>query len=130
VVTPHVGEFKKLTGVILSQDLDIRISSVKEWATKIGVTIFLKGYIDILSDGTSVKQNKVHNEAMTVGGTGDVLAGIIGALLSKGVRPFDAARVAAFVNGEAGNEAFQKKSYGLLATDIIDEIPNVLKKYL
>ncbi|HUT00453.1 MAG TPA: NAD(P)H-hydrate dehydratase [Candidatus Thermoplasmatota archaeon] len=130
VVTPHVGEFKKLTGASLSQDLDIRINAVKEWAEKIGITIFLKGYIDVLSDGTDVKLNKVHNEAMTVGGTGDVLAGIIGALLSKGVRLFDAVRIAAFLNGEAGNEAFQKKSYGLLATDIIDEIPTILKKYL
>lgn len=130
VITPHVGEFKKLTGIALSQDLDVRINMVKEWAAKIGITIFLKGYIDILSDGTNIKQNKVHNEAMTVGGTGDVLAGIIGALLSKGVRPYDAVRAAAFLNGEAGNEAFQNKSYGLLATDIIDEIPNVLKKYL
>ena len=130
VVTPHVGEFKKLTGITLSQDLDTRINTVKEWAANIGVTIFLKGYIDILSDGTSVKQNKVHNEAMTVGGTGDVLAGIIGALLSKGVTPFNAARIAAFLNGEAGNQAFEKNYYGLLATDIIDEIPHVLKKYL
>ncbi len=130
IITPHVGEFKKLTGIALSQDLNQRITTVKEWANKVGTTIFLKGYIDVLSDGVSVKQNKVHNEAMTVGGTGDVLAGILGALLSKGVRPFDAVRVAAFLNGEAGNEAFLKKSYGLLATDIIDEIPNVLKKYL
>jgi NAD(P)H-hydrate epimerase len=67
---------------------------------------------------------------MTVGGTGDVLAGIIGALLSKGVAPFNAVRIAAFLNGEAGNEAFRKKSYGLVATDVIDEIPDVLKKYL
>jgi NAD(P)H-hydrate epimerase len=67
---------------------------------------------------------------MTVGGTGDVLAGIIGALLSKGVQPFNAVRIAAFLNGEAGNEAFRKKSYGLLATDIVEEIPDVLKKYL
>ena len=130
VVTPHVGEFKKLTGIMLSQDLDTRIAVVNEWAAKLGITIFLKGYIDVLSNGTDFRQNKVHNEAMTVGGTGDVLAGIIGALLSKGVRPFEAVRVAAFLNGEAGNEAFQKKSYGLLATDIIEEIPNVLKKYL
>jgi hydroxyethylthiazole kinase-like uncharacterized protein yjeF len=130
VVTPHVGEFKKLTGITLSQDVDTRINTVKEWAEKIGITIFLKGYIDVLSDGTNVKQNKVHNEAMTVGGTGDVLAGIIGALLSKGVKPFNAVRIAAFLNGEAGNEAFQKKSYGLVATDIVDEIPTVLKKYL
>jgi ADP-dependent NAD(P)H-hydrate dehydratase / NAD(P)H-hydrate epimerase len=130
VVTPHVGEFKKLTGITLSQDIDARINAVKDWAEKIGITIFLKGYIDVLSDGTNVKQNKVHNEAMTVGGTGDVLAGIIGALLSKGVQPFNAVRIAAFLNGEAGNEAFQKKSYGLIATDIIDEIPAILKKYL
>ena len=130
VITPHVGEFKKLTGITLSQDIDTRINAVKNWAKKIGITIFLKGYIDVLSDGTNLKQNKVHNEAMTVGGTGDVLAGIIGALLSKGVKPFNAVRIAAFLNGEAGNEAFQKKSYGLIATDIIDEIPAVLKKYL
>jgi NAD(P)H-hydrate epimerase len=130
VVTPHVGEFKKLTGIILSQDVNVRINAVKDWAEKIGITIFLKGYIDVLSDGTNVKQNKVHNEAMTVGGTGDVLAGIIGALLSKGVKPFNAVRIAAFLNGESGNEAFQKKSYGLIATDIVDEIPTVLKKYL
>ena len=130
IVTPHVGEFKKLTGITLSQDIDTRITAVKEWAHELGITIFLKGYIDVLSDGTNVKQNKVHNEAMTVGGTGDVLAGIIGALLSKGVRPFNAIRIAAFLNGEAGNEAFQKKSYGLIATDIVEEIPAVFKKYL
>ena len=130
VVTPHVGEFKKLTGITLSQDVDTRVNAVQEWAKKIGVTIFLKGYIDVLSNGTNMKLNKVHNEAMTVGGTGDVLAGIIGALLSKNVEPFNAVRIAAFLNGEAGNEAFRKKSYGLLATDIIEEIPDVLKKYV
>jgi len=130
VVTPHVGEFKKLTGITLSQEVDERIRVVNTWAKKLGVTIFLKGYIDVLSDGNHLKLNKVHNEAMTVGGTGDVLAGIIGALLSKGVEPFNAVRIAAFLNGEAGNEAFQKKSYGLLATDIIEKIPDVLKEYL
>jgi NAD(P)H-hydrate epimerase len=67
---------------------------------------------------------------MTVGGTGDVLAGIIGALLSKGVEPFNAARIGVFINGVAGNNAFKKRLYGLIATDIIDEIPEVLKKYL
>ncbi len=67
---------------------------------------------------------------MTVGGTGDVLAGIIGALLAKKVEPFNAARIGVFINGAAGNLAFNKKSYGLIATDIIEEIPTVLKKYL
>lgn len=130
VVTPHAMEFKKLTGSDIPQIIDDRIKIVQVWAEKLGIAIFLKGYIDILSDGERTKLNKIHNEAMTVGGTGDVLAGIIGALLSKDVEPFNAMRIAAFLNGEAGNEGFRKKSYGLLATDIIEEIPGILKRYL
>jgi len=130
VVTPHAMEFKKLIGCDIPQTIDDRIKIVQVWAEKLGIAIFLKGYVDILSDGERTKLNKIHNEAMTVGGTGDVLAGIIGALLSKDVEPFNAMRIAAFLNGEAGNEGFSKKSYGLLATDIIEEIPGILKRYL
>ena len=130
IITPHAKEFKKLTGVDLSKDVEGRIKTVCMWAERLGVTIFLKAPVDILSNGKDTKLNKIHNEAMTVGGTGDVLAGILGALLSKGVEPFNAIRIAAFLNGEAGNKAFVKKSYGLLATDVIEEIPGVLKKYL
>ena len=86
--------------------------------------------MDIISDGQMIKFNIIHNEAMTVGGTGDVLAGIIGALLSKNTDPYSASRIAAFINGFAGNKAFEKKSYGLIATDIIEEIPIVLKTFL
>lgn len=130
VVTPHKEEFRKLTGLILPEDINIKIKIVQEWAENLGISIFLKGHIDILSNGKTTKINKIHNEAMTVGGTGDVLAGIIGSLLSKGVEPFNAIRISAFLNGEAGNNVFDKKSYGLLATDIIEEIPCILKKYL
>jgi len=130
VITPHSGEFKELTGIKLSDNLDERKKYVKQWAKKLGVVIVLKGPIDIISNGVDIKLNDIHNEAMTVGGTGDVLAGVISALLSKGIDPFNAARVGVFVNGEAGNFAFKKRSYGLIATDVIDEIPNVLKKYL
>ena len=130
VITPHAGEFKKLTGVKLSNSIKERKNEVEKWANKLGVTILLKGATDIISNGKETKLNDIHNEAMTVGGTGDVLAGIVGSLLSKGLEPFDAARVAIFINGTAGNFAFEKKSYGLIATDIIEEIPNVLKKYL
>ena len=130
VITPHSGEFFELTGVKLSNNLDERKENVEKWAKKLGITILLKGPIDVISNGEDTKLNDIHNEAMTVGGTGDVLAGIIGALLSKGVEPFNAARAGIFVNGEAGNFAFKKRSYGLIATDVIDEIPNVLKKYL
>jgi len=130
VVTPHSGEFKELTGVKLSSNINERKKIVETWAKKLGVTILLKGPIDIISNGKETKLNDIHNESMTVGGTGDVLAGIVGALLSKGVEPFNAARAGIFINGEAGNYAYKKRSYGLIATDIIDEIPNVLRKYL
>ena len=130
IVTPHSGEFKELTGIKLSNDLNERKKHVQQWAKKLGIVIVLKGPIDVISDGNNVKLNDIHNEAMTVGGTGDVLAGIIGALLAKKVEPFNAARIGVFINGAAGNLAFNKKSYGLIATDIIEEIPNILKKYL
>jgi hydroxyethylthiazole kinase-like uncharacterized protein yjeF len=130
VITPHAGEFKELTGVKLSNNLNERKKNVEKWAKKIGLTILLKGPIDVISNGLDTKLNDIHNPGMTVGGTGDVLSGITGALLSKDVEPFNAARIAAFINGAAGNAAFKKRSYGLIATDIIEEIPGVLKKYL
>lgn len=130
VATPHTGEFKELTGIKLSDDVNERVKKTNSWAKKLGITILLKGPVDVISDGGMVKLNDVHNQSMTVGGTGDVLAGITGALVSKGVEPFNAARIAAFLNGSAGDIAFEKKSYGLISTDIIEEIPNVLKKYL
>jgi len=130
VITPHTGEFKELIGVQLTNDFKMRTKNVEKWAKKFGITIVLKGPIDIISDGKSTKSNDVHNEAMTVGGTGDVLAGIIGGLVSKKINVFNAARMGVFINGAAGNIAFEKRSYGLVATDIIDEIPTVLKKYL
>jgi len=130
VLTPHAGEFKELTGVKLPEKLEERKKIVAKWAQKLGVIILQKGLVDIISDGETTKLNDVHNEAMTVGGTGDVLAGIIGCLLSKKVEPLNAARMAAFINGAAGNLAFKKRSYGLIATDVIDEISTVLKEYL
>lgn len=130
VITPHEGEFFTLTGVRLPKAINKRISLVKEWSKKLGVTIVLKGPIDIICYENQVMQNKTHNPGMTVGGTGDVLSGIIGALLSKELSGFDAGCIATFLNGLAGNHAYESKSYGMLATDVIDAIPIVLKKYL
>ena len=129
-MTPHKGEFKELTGISLSDNLKQRTQNVEKWAKKLNITIVLKGPVDIVSNGELTKYNDIHNEAMTVGGTGDVLAGIIAGLVSKKVELYNAARIGVFINGAAGNLAFKKKSYGLIATDIIEEIPNVLKKYL
>jgi NAD(P)H-hydrate epimerase len=130
VITPHAMEFYDFTSVKPPDDLNKRKKIVFNWAKKLNISFFLKGPIDILTDGKEIKSNIIHNEAMTVGGTGDVLSGVIGALLAKNATPIQSIRIAAFLNGEAGNQAFKKKSYGLLATDIIEEIPIILKKYL
>ncbi|MEF8847684.1 MAG: NAD(P)H-hydrate dehydratase [Candidatus Thermoplasmatota archaeon] len=131
VITPHVGEFKKLTGVDLSDSKrEKRKEIVEKWASSLNTTILLKSKVDIISNGINTKFNDIHNEAMTVGGTGDVLSGITAAMLSKNICPFNSARISAFINGYAGNLCFDKYSYGLLATDIIEEIPTLLKKYL
>lgn len=109
VITPHAGEFKELTGISLPPDIDSRKNIVKEEARKRQCTILLKGAVDIISDGNRIKLNYTHNEGMTVGGTGDVLSGIVASLLSKGVSAYNAARMGAFINGSAGNIAFEKR---------------------
>ncbi|MBU0686192.1 MAG: NAD(P)H-hydrate dehydratase [Thermoplasmatota archaeon] len=131
VLTPHAGEFKKLTGKTLPQDdLDKRKAVVREAASRLKMTILLKGPVDIISDGSYIKLNRIHNDAMTVGGTGDVLTGIVAGLIAQKATPFGAARIGAFTAGLAGDLAFEEKSYGLLATDVIEKIPFVLRRYL
>lgn len=130
VLTPHKGEFERLTGIRLSEDLEKRGAQVCQAARKMGSIIIVKGRIDLVSDGKTVTKNKTGNEAMTVGGTGDVLSGICGCLLSKGMDPFHAARLAVFLNGAAGDLAFQEKGYGLLASDVAEKIPYILRRYL
>lgn len=130
VITPHKGEFRKLTGVELPNELAERKEVVKRWAKKLNATILLKGYIDIISDGEKVKINRIHNEAMTTGGTGDVLAGICSALLAKKVNPFSSACLSALINGMAGNMAFHEKGYGMIATDLLEKIPEIIKKFV
>lgn len=130
VITPHAGEFQILSGESIKSDIDERAEQVKAFAKKLGFTIFLKGNIDVISDGGHVKLNRTGNPAMTVGGTGDVLAGITGGLLAKGVSPFNSARIAAFTNGAAGDLVFKDIGYSMMATDIIEKIPLVLKSFL
>ncbi len=130
VATPHSREFTALTGKTLPDSLEDKPKMVQEAARVLGVTILLKGHVDIVSDGTRTKLNYTGNPGMTVGGTGDVLCGAVGGLLCKGVAPFDAARLGAFSNGYAGDLAFKVKSYGLTATDVADNLGRVLAEFV
>lgn len=126
IVTPHAGEYSRLFRSGPGDTEKERIVSVTENARKHGLTILLKGPTDIISDGNRMGVNRTHNCAMTVGGTGDVLAGISAAFLSK-MAPFEAALLGAYINGVAGNSAMRKLGLHILATDIIDNLPLALK---
>jgi len=130
VITPHLVEFEKLLGKQPAKNFEERIKQAMELANKSGFTILLKGKIDIITDGKRVKLNKTGNPGMTVGGTGDVLTGIVAGLLSKGVSPFHAACLGAFINGYSGDLAFKEFGYSLLATDVIEMIPKTIMRFL
>jgi NAD(P)H-hydrate epimerase len=127
VLTPHGGELQILTGVETPEDERRCVTHVYETAAAMNATILLKGPIDIISNGNRTKTNRiVHNPGMTVGGTGDVLSGIVGALLAQGFDPFRSAAAGIFINGAAGDFAAAKWGYHLMATDLIEWIPTVM----
>ena len=127
LITPHLYEFFVLTGIdVKNKKEEERIKAVEEAAQKLKTTILLKGAVDIISDGKEVALNRTGSGYMTKGGCGDTLAGICGALMARGIPPFLAAQVGAFINGKAGELAAEKEKEGLLATDLIEAIPKVL----
>ncbi|MGH9934344.1 MAG: NAD(P)H-hydrate dehydratase [Nitrososphaerales archaeon] len=127
VLTPHAGEFKRVFQQDPGKSETERLKNVKELAAKHNVTVLLKGWIDVISDGDKVAVNKTHNCAMTVGGTGDVLSGLVAGLLAKGMNPFDASVAGAYINGAAGDRAYRRIGLHMMPTDIVDEIPAVMK---
>ncbi len=129
VLTPHAGEFKRVFQQEVGGNERKRIENVKGFAAKHKVTVLLKGWTDIISDGSRVALNRIHNCAMTVGGTGDVLSGLVACLLAKGMNTFDASVAGAYINGSAGDLAYRRLGLHIMPTDVIDEIPTVMKKF-
>jgi ADP-dependent NAD(P)H-hydrate dehydratase / NAD(P)H-hydrate epimerase len=121
--TPHAGEFTRITGIKISDSTKERALAAKSAGIK-GTTL-LKGFIDIITDGRRVRFNRTGDPAMTVGGTGDILAGIAGALLCQ-LPAFDAGCIAAYVNGRAGEIVAAERGEGMIASDLVDRIPALL----
>jgi NAD(P)H-hydrate epimerase len=126
VITPHAAEYAILNNKKLPEDFQERITAVKKTAATLRTVILLKGSIDIVAGRRRVKLNFTGNPGMTVGGTGDVLSGIVGAFLAQNVDPFEAAVAGAFINGVAGNLVYKEKGYHMLATDLVPLLPQVM----
>ena len=129
VVTPHAGEFKRLFGEILSDSIPERINLVEQNALKYGITILLKGPTDIVSDGNVTYLCEKNTPAMTVGGTGDVLSGLVAGLLSNNRNCLESAAAACYICSLAGKEIQSKLGLHITSMDLIDEIPNVMKPF-
>ncbi len=120
IYTPHQGEFYRLSSTHAPADLIERGRVVRETARS--GTVLLKGEVDVISDGNIVRFNRTGSPIMTTGGTGDILAGVVAALFVH-VPAFEAACIAAYVNGRAGMALETTLGGGLLARELADRIP-------
>ena len=124
ILTPHDGEFARLGGVI-GED---RMSAAAALAEELGCTVLLKGHETCITDGTDGYLNPTGNPGMAVGGSGDVLAGVITALLGAGLPPLEAAACGAWLHGAAGDRcAAELGQYGMLPTDMLSALPRLMK---
>ncbi len=124
ICTPHQGEFAAMGGEIASEWRD-RAQQVESFAGDLGQILVVKCRYDVISDGETTRVNRTGNPGMTVGGTGDVLAGVTGALACVAA-PVDGAAIAAYANGTAGDIVIDEYAYGLVATDLLEALPDAL----
>lgn len=124
ILTPHDGEFARLGGVI-GED---RMAAAADLAHDLGCVVLLKGHETCITDGTDGYINPTGNPGMAVGGSGDVLAGVITALLGAGLPPLEAAACGAWLHGAAGDRcAAELGQYGMLPTDMLSALPRLMK---
>ena len=124
ILTPHDGEFIRLGGII-GED---RMESAAALARNLGAIVLLKGHETCITDGIRGYRNKTGNPGMAVGGSGDLLAGILVALLGQKLPALEAAAAGAWVHGAAGDLcAGELGQYGMLPTDMLNTLPRLLK---
>ena len=129
VVTPHAGEFKRLFGESPPDSLKLRVSLVERLAKKHTICILLKGATDVISNGKTTYLNPKKTPAMTVGGTGDVLSGLVAGILAKNRNPLESAAAATFFNGLAGKLVQRRFGLHMTSMDLCDVIAQVMKPY-
>jgi len=129
VVTPHAGEFKRLFGDTPPESTKTRIAMVEKFAKKYSITILLKGSVDIISNGIKTYLNPKNTPAMTVGGTGDILSGILAGILGQKRNVLESAVIAAYFNGLAGKTVQKNLGLHMVSTDLLDILPDIMKSF-
>lgn len=124
ILTPHDGEFSRIGGKLCEN----RIASAAELAKDLSCIVLLKGHETCITDGWTGYVNSTGNPGMAVGGSGDVLSGMIVSLLGQGIEPLEAAACAAWLHGAAGDACAERLGqYGMLPTDMLEDLPRLMK---
>lgn len=124
ILTPHEGEFCRFGGSLNHG----RFNGAVDLANELGIIVVLKGHKTVITDGEDSYINTTGNPGMAVGGCGDILAGMITALLGQGLSPLEAAACAAWIHGAAGDICAREiGQYGMLPSDLLDVLPRLMK---
>lgn len=124
ILTPHPGEFSRMGGNLEAQ----RQAAAEAFAREYGCILLLKGRGTVITDGFCTYLNPTGNPGMAVGGSGDVLSGIIVSLIGQGIDPLTAAACGAWLHGGAGDICAEEiGQYGMLPTDMVKVLPRLMK---
>jgi NAD(P)H-hydrate epimerase len=127
VITPHPGEMGRLLKMSTAEVQNDREGAAREFAKAYGVVTVLKGHNTIVTDGDRIYVNRSGNPGMATAGSGDILSGVTGTFLAQVEDPFQAAVMAVYVHGLAGDMAKEEKGeYGMIATDIVENLPRAV----
>lgn len=127
VITPHLGEMARITKLSIKYIKENKRKVAEEFAKEYGIVVLLKGKNTIITNGCKTFVNPTGNSAMASGGMGDTLTGIISALIGQGLTSLDGTVCGAYIHGKAG-DILSENMYSILARDIIEMIPGVMKK--
>ena len=130
ILTPHFYEFSRLFNISYEQVNEDQLRSLLKIQNEINKIVVLKGPTTFISYGDKLMQNTTGNQGLAVGGSGDILSGMISSFVCQGFSPIIASAIGVFLHGKTADELLKIKGVrGLIPSDLIDMLPTVLKKY-
>ncbi len=130
VLTPHPGEMARLISKQVAEIQANRINTAKAFAKENGIILVLKGANTVVTDGNKVFVNVTGNPGMAMGGSGDMLSGMLGAFIARGISPFEAAKAAVYIHGLCGDiTARELSERGMLVSDMIDRLGTLMSDF-
>jgi len=126
ILTPHPGEMARLCGKSIAEIQANRVAVALELARRVGVILVLKGHHTLVTDGERLYENQTGNPGLATGGSGDVLTGLIAALVAGGLPAFEATTLGVWIHGRAGDLAAAARSQtAMIASDLLEYLPEV-----